>query len=117
MSYSVRDIGVPFTMATGAATGLSAAGAGAGAAACCVLPQAVKMATAATVDTTVHVVRKNWLIGILFAKKRLWPTWPVRPGAAVYDNSGRLAKKRAVSRPEAPAPRWRAREYHRATCR
>ena len=45
------------------------------------------MATAATVDTTVHGVRKNWLIGILYAKKRLWPTWPVRPGAAVYDNS------------------------------
>ena len=80
MSYSVCDIGVPLTMATGAATGLSAAGA-AGAAACCVLPQAVKMATAATVDSTVHGVRKNWLIGILFAKKRLWPTWPVRPGS------------------------------------
>src|ERR1700683_2890083 len=51
---------------------------------------------AATMDAAAHGVRKNCLIGILYAKRRLWPMWPVRPGAAVYDNSSQIGEKPLV---------------------
>src|SRR5882762_2627597 len=62
-------MGVPSTIATGGVAGLSVA---AGAtAACCPLPQAAsRMVIAATVDTRVHCVLKNWVIWILYTRKR-----------------------------------------------
>src|SRR5216683_6760315 len=62
-------MGVPSTTATGGGVvGLSVA---AGAAACCPLPQAASSRVmAATVDTRVHCVLKNWVIWILYTRKR-----------------------------------------------
>src|ERR1700733_13504154 len=62
-------MGVPSTIATGGVAGLSVA---AGAtAACCPLPQAAsRMVIAATVHTWVHCVLKNWVIWILYTRKK-----------------------------------------------
>src|SRR5882672_7785698 len=61
-------MGVPSTTATGGVVGLSVA---AGAAACCPLPQAASSRViAATVDTRVHCVLKNWVIWILYTRKK-----------------------------------------------
>src|ERR1700675_4358467 len=65
-------MGEPSTVATGGAAGFSGT---AGAAACWPFPQAaISTAVAVTMDRRVHGVLKNWVIGILYAKKKaLWP--------------------------------------------
>src|SRR5271156_995645 len=70
MSYSVREIGEPSTVATGAGAALS--GAAAGAAACWPFPHAVSKtaAMAVTMDARVQGVLKNWVICFLYAKKK-----------------------------------------------
>src|SRR5271165_1849995 len=69
MSYSVREMGEPSTVATGAGAALSAT---AGAAACCwPFPHAaINTTMAVTMDARVHGVLKKWVICILYAKKK-----------------------------------------------
>src|SRR5579859_1188269 len=70
MSYAVREIGVPSTVATGAGADAAALSVAADVAACWPFPQAAThTAKAVTVATRIHGVLKNWLIWSSTQKK------------------------------------------------